>query len=248
MGAPEPGRIRVGTCGFPEARQRLYRGLDAVEVQQTFYQPPKPETVRRWREEAPEGFAYSLKAWQLITHPPSSPTYRRLKTRLSEAEKKLCGNFQLNELTRRAWDEICLLADLLRAVAVVCQTPARFKPTPENIDRLRRFFTTMPRGDWRIVFEPRGDGWTAEILGPLLVELNLVHGVDPFLTRPLSREWHYFRLHGLPAYQYNYRYTDADLTRLKRKIPGTGQVMVMFNNVSMARDARRFKALLGAPA
>lgn len=247
MAVPETGRIRVGTCGFPEARRRLYRDLDAVEVQQTFYQPPRPETVHRWRAEAPEDFAFSLKAWQLVTHAASSPTYRRLKSPLSDAEKPLCGHFQLNNLTRRAWDVVCRMAGLLRAVAVVCQTPASFKPTKENLDRVRRFFTGVPRGDWKVVFEPRGDGWTAAILAPLLDELQLVHGVDPFLTPPLSRDWHYFRLHGLPAYHYNYRYSDADLTALKRKIPDEGPVMVMFNNVFMARDARRFKTLLSVP-
>ena len=241
------GRIRVGTCGFPEARRRLYRDLDAVEVQQTFYHPPGPETVRRWRKEAPEDFAFSLKAWQLITHPPSSPTYRRLKRPLDDAEKALCGGFRLNDLTWRAWDATAHLADLLRAVAVVCQTPASFRPTAENLERMRRFFTAVPRGDWKIVFEPRGGDWTVTILAPLLDELGLVHGVDPFLASPLSRDWHYFRLHGRPAYHYHYRYSEVDLAALKRKLPGEGTVMVMFNNGAMARDARRFKALLSAP-
>ena len=29
---------------------------DAVEVQQTFYEPPRPETVTRWRQEAGPDF------------------------------------------------------------------------------------------------------------------------------------------------------------------------------------------------
>ncbi|MFQ6672762.1 MAG: DUF72 domain-containing protein, partial [Candidatus Tectimicrobiota bacterium] len=39
-----------------------------VEVQQTFYQPPWRTTAERWRWQAPEGFAFSPKAGQLITH------------------------------------------------------------------------------------------------------------------------------------------------------------------------------------
>jgi len=239
-------RVRVGTCGFPEARARLFRDLDAVEVQQTFYQPPRRDTVARWQAEAPAGFAFSLKVWQLITHPPSSPTYRRLKRPLTAAEKRLCGGFRLNDLTREAWRTMVALAEAAQAVALVCQTPASFRPEKENLARLRRFFTAVPRGDWKIVFEPRGEGWRADILRPLLAELDLVHGVDPFLTEPLSQDWHYFRIHGRPAYHYGYRYTDADLETLRDKLP-PGEVMVMFNNVHMAADARRFKRLLAAP-
>lgn len=242
---PPARPVRVGTCGFPEARARLFRDLDAVEVQQSFYQPPRAETVSRWRAEAPAGFAFSLKVWQLITHPPSSPTYRRLKRPLTPEERRLCGGFQLNALTLAAWDTMRELAEAARAVALVCQTPASFRPEPENLARLRRFFTRVPRGDWKIVFEPRGEAWTPALLGPLLEALDLVHGVDPFLTAPLSREWHYFRLHGRPAYHYDYRYTDADLAALRDKLPPE-EVMVMFNNVHMAADARRFKRLLAA--
>jgi len=48
-----------------------------VEVQQTFYKMPKLETAARWRQQAPSDFEFTLKAWQLITHPSVSPTYRR---------------------------------------------------------------------------------------------------------------------------------------------------------------------------
>ncbi len=237
-------RVRVGTCGFPEARKFLFRDLNLIEVQQTFYQPPRERTVQRWREEAPADFSFSLKAWQLITHPASSPTYRRLRMQLSDAEKSLCGYFQLNDLTRRAWLQMSRLAAVLEVVAIVCQTPPSFGPTDEHLDRIYRFFTEMPRGEWKIVFEPRGPEWREEILRPLLSECNLMHGVDPFLVRSLNKDWHYFRLHGLPAYHYGYRYSDEDLRELVAMLPAQGPVHVLFNNVSMAEDARRFKALL----
>jgi uncharacterized protein YecE (DUF72 family) len=54
-----------------------------VEVQQTFYEPPADTTIRRWRARAPAAFEFTLKAWQLITHEPSSPTFRRLKRPLT---------------------------------------------------------------------------------------------------------------------------------------------------------------------
>lgn len=69
--------IRVGCCGFPRKQSLCWDALDAVEIQATFYKPPQPSTAQRWRAQAPAGFAFSLKAWQLITHEPSSPSYRR---------------------------------------------------------------------------------------------------------------------------------------------------------------------------
>lgn len=61
---------RIGWCGFPVAQKRYYGALPCVEVQQTFYQPPQSSTLRRWRNEAPEGFLFTVKAWQFITHHP----------------------------------------------------------------------------------------------------------------------------------------------------------------------------------
>jgi uncharacterized protein YecE (DUF72 family) len=53
---------KVGCCGFREARAKYFRKFPLVEVQQTFYEPPKPSTLKSWREEAPEDFEFSLKA------------------------------------------------------------------------------------------------------------------------------------------------------------------------------------------
>lgn len=226
------------------SRARLLRTFDALEVQQTFYQPPRLETASRWRQEAPQAFQFTLKAWQLITHPAQSPTYRRLRARLRPEQLALCGGFQLNPLTCWAWQRTLEIAGALKAAAVVCQTPPSFHPEPANLERMGRFFREVPRGPWKIVFEPRGPGWDEGVLRPLLSALDLVHGTDPFLAPSLGEDFHYFRLHGRPAYAYGYRYSAEDLAQLKQRLPARGTVFVLFNNASMAEDARRFKALL----
>lgn len=86
--------IRVGLCGFTISMEDYPLYFPVVEVQQTFYQPPRDETMRRWIEATPAGFEFTLKAWQLVTHPGSSPTYRRMKRVLAPAEKAGCGFFQ----------------------------------------------------------------------------------------------------------------------------------------------------------
>src|ERR1044071_125124 len=98
------GRVRVGCCGFRSSREAYYELLDSVEVQHTFYQPPQGSTLRRWGEEAPAGFEFALKAWQLVTHLPSSPTYRRLKRPLTEEQREGAGFFRPTEAVQNAWE------------------------------------------------------------------------------------------------------------------------------------------------
>lgn len=38
--------ILIGCCGFPMARERYFARFPVVEVQQTFYRPPRIETLR----------------------------------------------------------------------------------------------------------------------------------------------------------------------------------------------------------
>ncbi|RMG30334.1 MAG: DUF72 domain-containing protein [Gammaproteobacteria bacterium] len=238
-------RVAVGTCGFAESQHRTWEDFDLVEIQQTFYEPPRPATARRWREAAPERFFFTLKAWQLITHPATSPTYRRLRTPLGTRQRNQAGSFRWNPVTRMAWERTLEIAEALEARLVLLQAPASFRPTPENLDRLHRFCTRIDRPPGlRLAFEPRGTAWTEAVLRPLLAELDLVHAVDPFLHRPLGRGLRYFRLHGRPAYHYAYRYTDADLDRLLGLLNRAWPNWVLFNNVAMAEDARRFRQRL----
>ena len=132
--------MRVGCCGFPEARGKYYRDFDVVEVQQTFYQPPRPLTVQRWRMEAPEEFEFALKAWQLVTHPSSSPTYRRLKARIPDRKARLYGFFRPTDEVWEAWETTQAIASALKARVIVFQCPASFAPTSENIRNITGFF------------------------------------------------------------------------------------------------------------
>lgn len=236
--------IRVGVCGFAESQAGVFADFDVLEVQKTFYQPPRPGTAARWRERAPAGFEFTLKAWQLVTHEHGSPTYRRLTERLSERDLTRAGGFRWNAVTRMAWERTREIAALLDAPAIVLQTPARFRPTAANLGRMRRFFEAIERDGRRLVFEPRGDAWDDRLVRQVIESLDLVHGVDPFLRRPLGRGMRYFRLHGRPAYHYRYRYTDEDLDTLATRINRAWPHYILFNNDRMADDARRFRARL----
>ncbi len=90
----EKRQIKVGCCGFAVAQKKYFELFEVVEVQQTFYQIPQIKTAEKWRHAAPPGFELTMKAWQLITHAPSSPTYRRLRERIDPIQADRYGGFQ----------------------------------------------------------------------------------------------------------------------------------------------------------
>lgn len=233
--------VKIGCCGWAMARRTYFRRFPIVEVQQTFYEPPRPDTLQRWRDEAPAEFEFTLKAWQLITHEASSPTYRRLRTPLKEQDRRQAGAFRLSDVVRRAWDVTREAAGRLRADKVLFQCPARFQPTPENRDRLREFFRTIDRQGLTCIWEPRG-AWPAAEIAALCRELDLVHGVDPFQAEAATPGLRYYRLHGIGGYAHEF--TDAELRALADRRARDAPTCFLFNNVSMARDAQRLQTLL----
>jgi len=209
-------------------------------------EPLFPERARRLRQEAQPGFAFAIKAWQLVTHPATSPTYRRLRRPLPPEEAAEAGLFRPSETVRRAWERTRELAEALAAVAIVFQCPPSFGPDAENVANLRRFFQGLERGDWLLAWEPRGR-WPPELVASLCRELGLVHVVNPFQARTAFGACAYFRLHGRGGYRY--RYSDDELRELlaicRRELAlGRRPVYVLFNNTNMGEDAARFLALL----
>lgn len=218
----------------------------AVEVQQTFYRLPRVETVRRWRAEAPPDFAFTMKAWQTITHPATSPTYR--KARLQVAHPERYGFFQLTEEVVQAWQATREVALTLDAWAVVFQCPPSFGPTEANFHRVRGFFTRIPRGPFRLVWEPRA--WPLDVAADLCRELDLTLALDPLEHAPPAGVPVYYRLHGRALgrgrYVYNHRYSEAELQRLVALCREHPPQFLFFNNVFMWEDAQRFLALWAA--
>ena len=231
---------KVGCCGFPVGRRQYAGHLAVAEVQQTFYQPPRVDTARRWREEVPPEFEFTLKAWQLITHEPTSPTYRRLKRPLSPGERSQAGFFKPTPLVKQAWEVTREIARVLAAKVILFQCPASFSFNEENQGRLRQFFRRLAREDFVFAWEQRGD-WPREAVAELCRDLNLRPALDPFTAPAFPGPQAYFRLHGKGGYRYGY--TDEDLQELTALVAGRQEVYVLFNNQSMWQDACRFADL-----
>jgi len=234
--------VVVGCCGCTEAQARYVKDFDAIELQTTFYQPPAVAVAKRWKALAPPGFRFCMKAWQLITHTPASPTYRRLTSPVSPSERDLYGSFRDTEQVRLAWERTREIAEALDAAVIVFQCPKSFLPERENIRNLSRFFEEIERDGRTLAWEPRGDDWSPKLIRELCARHNLIHCVDPFDSSPVYGDSLYWRLHGRGGYRY--RYTHEDLAELREKLAAHAGLAspnyVMFNNIYSKEDALRF--------
>jgi uncharacterized protein YecE (DUF72 family) len=81
----EPWRGTFYPPGLPQARELSYAcsQLTSIEINGTFYRTQKPDSFRKWADEAPEGFVFSLKG----------PRYATNRTRLSEAGESIARFF-----------------------------------------------------------------------------------------------------------------------------------------------------------
>jgi len=142
-------RMLTGTSGFsykewvghfyPEklkadAMLRYYaERFPTVEINNTFYRMPDTSLLERWAQGVPEGFAFTLKAPQRITH------IKRLKEVASEVA----------EFTRRA----AVLGDKLGML--LFQLPPSLR---KDLPRLRDFLGALPPGR-RVAVEFRHGSW-----------------------------------------------------------------------------------------
>jgi uncharacterized protein YecE (DUF72 family) len=153
--------IKVGCCGFAKGRKDYFSHFELVEIQQTFYKPPKLETALRWRREAPSDFEFTIKAWQLITHIPSSPTYRKAGLEIPQGKESYYGFFRPTSEVMEAWRRTEEIAQILGTRLILFQCPPGFKETLENVENMKRFFHTVDRGNFVFAWEPRGS-WSEE--------------------------------------------------------------------------------------
>ncbi|MEM1564424.1 MAG: DUF72 domain-containing protein [Candidatus Bathyarchaeia archaeon] len=222
--------IKVGCCGFPTSMKRYFENYSLVELNSTFYEYPKLETVRGWREKAPENFEFTVKAHQDISHK---------------------AKMQLDEASRQAFETMKQICKTLNAKILLIQTPGSFRP--DKLGEAEKFFAGVNREDLTLVWETRGPEWekpeVMEKLSQVLSRLNVVHVTDPFRVLPAyTSQTVYFRLHGLGKELYYYQYTDEELLWLgetAKKFEAKGKtVYLLFNNLAMFEDGLRFMQYL----
>jgi len=240
--------IIVGCCGFPVSKAKYYEVFRVVELQSTFYKLPKVSTAEKWRQEAPSEFEFIVKAWQGITHPWGSPTWRRYGKTPPPGNLDNYGLLRYNEENCKAWQATVEICKALNCDKVLVQLPPRLKITSENIEDVKKFIRYMCQSDLTIIIEPRHESWNIPEIHEFFSKHNIVHCVDPFKDKPWGTGgFYYFRLHGINGYNYGYKYSDEDLRKLKAFIDGLPEkkeIYVMFNNKFMYDDAIQFMQLI----
>ena len=138
--------------GLPQARELGYasRQLTTIEINGTFYGPQKPASFRRWYDETPEDFVFSLKGPRFATHRPNlagaGPTFDRffssgvleLRDKLGPILWQFPPNMPVDEAAFAAFIE--LLPDRIddRALRHVVELRHPKAPTNGFVDLLRR--------------------------------------------------------------------------------------------------------------
>ncbi|MDI6888481.1 MAG: DUF72 domain-containing protein [Methanocellales archaeon] len=238
--------IHIGCCGFPVRKEEYFKKFGLVEVQSTFYKLPEGETAERWRKDAPENFVFTIKGWQLITHMPTSPTYRRAGLSVPDDKKDMYGFFRPTDEVFNAWERTKDVCKILDANIVVLQCPPSFAPTNKNMENMHAFFSAIKRNGMRIAWEPRGK-WDDVTIKKLCEKLDLINVVDPFARKPAyEQDITYFRLHGSPPGKrmYHYKYSTKDLKRLAQMCQSYREVYCLFNNIHMLGDALLFQKMV----
>ena len=209
------------------------------------------QNTEKWQNQVIDNFEFTMKAWQAITHPTESPTYRE-KEKLSKAQQEQFGYFNPQDEVFSAWNQTKERAEAMTAEVVVFQTPASFNCTKEHQNNLRSFISEIDSGNLILAWEPRGD-WkdNPEKVQTLCNDLDLIHIVDIMRGEPLSaHDIAYIRLHGLNEnpYDYNYTYSEEEIDKLAENISDLAaeheKVYCMFNNFGMYDNAPALKSQL----
>lgn len=217
----------------------------AIELQSTFYRLPRASTVERWRKVAP-GLTFTLKAFQGITHPVDSPTWRRSKKELEGVDPAEVGFLTVSEFTKRVWEETERVAQILGAKVIVIQLPPRYDYSGKNVSRLRGFLSVVST-ELIPAVEFRHATWFERLqeARAAIAPWDGVVVTDPLKVNPPEQPFQYHRMHGNDGLvNYKHRYTDEELERLERSVRGK-QAYVFFNNLAMKEDAENFIRMAG---
>jgi uncharacterized protein YecE (DUF72 family) len=154
-----------------------------VEINNSFYQLPKKETLEGWKNAVPGDFIFAVKASRYITH----------MKKLKDPEKS----------TAKFLDRVEVLES--RLGPVLFQLPPRWKFNPE---RLRAFLEALPE-KYRCAFEFRDPSWFQEETLQGLQDHGAAFCIYEFAGRVSPKEvtadFIYVRLHG-PGGPYRGQY------------------------------------------
>ena len=204
------------------------REFETVEINNSFYRLPEEKTFQHWKQHAPRGFIFAVKASRFITH------IKRLKD---------------------AHDSVDLLMSRARPLRsalgpVLFQLPPRWKV---NVERLTEFLSVLPRGH-SFVIEFRDESWYTTQVYELLHRHNVALCIHDWREMPwpkeLTADFTYIRFHGSGS-RYGESYPHAYLCEWADRIRSwkgrLAELFIYFNNDVggyAIRNARTLREML----
>jgi uncharacterized protein YecE (DUF72 family) len=200
--------------GLPQRRwlERYAEHFDTVEVNNTFYRLPSPETVASWVAQTPDDFVFAVKGSRYLTH------VKRLK--------------EMGQGLARFNEHLQPLVGTPKMGPVLWQLPANFH---RDDQRLAAALAALSGG--RHCFEFRHESWFRPEVYELLRRHGaaLVIGDHPdrhFQTYEMTADWTFVRFHaGRRGRGGNY--SERELEEWKRRIASWRsrvEVFAYFNN------------------
>jgi len=207
-----PADIHIGTSGYhykhwvgryypektkPSEMLSLYTNdFDTVELNNTFYQLPKPETFDAWRDGTPPDFLFAVKGSRFLTH----------MIKLKDPERGLSNFLPRAERLGK------------KLGPILWQLPPRWNV---NVERLEEFLAKLPRNQ-RHAFELRNETWMTDEVYEVLRKYNAAFCIYELAgyRSPLevTADWTYIRLHGPTHFKYEGSYSDRQLATWAERI------------------------------
>lgn len=204
-----PGRKYTGELRFAELGPR-----DPL---------PKPATLRRWREQLPDGFELALKAPEACWHPPEGP--------LRAGEALDAGLRWLSEAVEALEPSVVLIV-----TGPTVTTGARDRA------RLRDYFARLPRREGSDLVWRATGLWEPETLQQMARTLAVAGCFDAIDDPVPEGEWVYATL---PAEGFRRSFSHAQLLDVLDKLEGSGadRAYVSIDSAQSFREAKLLQAL-----
>ena len=213
--------ITIGCAGFPVPATRYFKEFLFVEVQDTHVTQPGTGTVRRWRREAPPGFAFALLGPRDIGQ----------------------EGFRDGKITESALKNLIEVSKELDGQTAVFSAPPDFTGSRANKTAVKEFLASVKKKFKRVVWEPP-PSWDADDATALAAESGATAARDPLTHGTTNEAFAYYRLPG-PA-GHKSRYEDPAIEKLGEVAAAAKNenAIYVFTNVDMFADAKRLKKTL----
>ncbi len=199
------------------------KAFNFVEVNSTFYEIPKINTVKSWRKIVPKNFEFSVRCNQKLTH---------------ELQ------FDSTDETFSIFQMMVKICNILESEILHFQTPPSFNYNTTNIEKVRNFFLSTKKTNLRFVLENRSLSPISSNFVTLLEDLDMLHCVDLLkgIEPAYDSDVLYTRIFG-KGFHNVYQPLDSELKQIDEKASKDSlkkSVITMHSN-RMFKDAARFK-------